>query len=79
MIKPVYLDLSILNPSTAIMYEFWYDYAKTKYDEYVRHCYMNTGSFTVHMKTEDIYNDIPEDVETRFDPSNFKLDRPLAK
>ena len=28
---------------------------------------MNIDSFIVHVKTEDIYKDIAEDVETRFD------------
>ena len=28
-------------------------------------------------KTDDIYKDIAEDVETRFDTSNYELDRPL--
>ena len=32
----------------------------------------------VHKKT-DIYKDIAEDVETRFDTSNYELDRPLQK
>ena len=30
-------------------------------------------------KTDDIYKDITEDVETRFDTSNNELDRPLPK
>ena len=30
-------------------------------------------------KADDIYKDIAEDVETRFDTSNDELDRPLAK
>ena len=38
---------------------------------------MYTDSFLVHVKTEDIYKDIAEDVETRFDTSNFEIDRPL--
>ena len=33
---------------------------------------MNTDSFIVHVKTEDIYKDIAED-ETRFDTLNFEL------
>ena len=33
--------------------------------------------FIVYIKTDDIYNDIAEDVETRFDTSNYELDRPL--
>ena len=38
---------------------------------------MYTDSFLVHVKTKDIYKDIAEDVETRFDTSNFEIDRPL--
>ena len=37
---------------------------------------MDTDSYTVHVKTENIYKDIAEDVETRLDTSNFELDRP---
>ena len=40
---------------------------------------MDTGGFIVYVKTDDIYKDIAEDVETRFDTSNFELDRPLPK
>ena len=40
---------------------------------------MDTDSFVVHVKTDDIYKDIAEDVETRFDTSNLELDRPLLK
>ena len=61
------------------MYEFWYDYAKPKYGEYVKACYMDTDSFIVHVKTEDIYKNDAEDVEKRFDTSNVQLDRPLPK
>ena len=57
------------------MYEFWYDYVKPKYGEKVKLCYMDTDSFIVYIKTEDIYKDIAEDVETRFDTSNYELDR----
>ena len=40
---------------------------------------MGTDSFTVYIKTEGIYIDVVKDVETRFDTSNYKLDRPLPK
>ena len=35
---------------------------------------MDTDSFIVYIKTDDIYKDIAEDVETRFDTSDYKLD-----
>ena len=72
--KPVYLRLSTLNLSKTVMYEFWYDYVKQKYGENAKLCYMDTESFIFHLKTEDIYIDIVEDVEERFDTSNFEMD-----
>ena len=53
MDKPVYLGVSILELSKILMYEFWYDYVK--YGENAKLCYMDTGSFIVHVKTDDIY------------------------
>ena len=40
---------------------------------------MDTDSFIVYIKTDYIYKDIAEDVETRFDTSSYELDRPLTK
>ena len=40
---------------------------------------MNTDSFIVYTKIDDIYKDIAKDVETTFRTSNYKLDRPLPK
>ena len=76
MNKPVYLGLSRLNLNKTAMYEFWYDYVKPKYDENVKLFHMDTDSFIVDLKTDDIYKDIAEGVETRFDTSNFEIDRP---
>ena len=36
-------------------------------------------SFIVYLKEDDIYKDISEDVETRFDTLNYELNRPLVK
>ena len=36
---------------------------------------MDTDSFIVQIETDDIYKAIAEDVETRFDTSNYELDR----
>ena len=40
---------------------------------------MDTNSFTIHVKTDDIYKYIAKDVKIRFDTSNFEIDRTLSK
>ena len=80
MIKPVYLGLSILKISKALMYEFWYDYIKPKYQSNAKLWYiMDTDSFIIHIKTENVYKDIVDDVKKRYDTSRYKVDRPLPK
>ena len=77
MSKPIYLGLSILEISKILMYEFWYDYMKPKYNDNVRLCYMDTDSFIMNIKTNDFYKDISNDVDNRFDTSNYGVNRPL--
>ena len=79
MNKPIYLGLSILEISKTLMYEFWYDYMKPKYNDNVKLCYMDTDSFVMNIKTEDFYKDIAIDVEKRFDTSKYEVNRPLPK
>ena len=62
MNKPVYLVLSKLEISKNLIYEFWY---------------MDTDSFTIHIKPEDVYEDIENDVEKRSDTSNYAIKSPL--
>ena len=78
MNKPIYLGLSILEISKILMYEFWYDYMKPKYNNNIKLCYMDTDSFIMNVKTEDFYKDISNDVGNRFDMSNYEVDRPLS-
>ena len=61
------------------MRKFWYEYLKPKYGKNAKLCYMDTDSFVIHIKTDNVCRDIAEDIETRFDISNFELDRPLPK
>ena len=44
----------------------------------MQNCYMDTDSFIVHVKTEDIYKDLAQDVEAKFDTSNFELPETIA-
>ena len=71
MNKPVYLSMSILGITETLMYKFWHDYIKPKYQDKAKVCYMDTDSFIIHIKTEDFYKDIVNDVEKQFDTSNY--------
>ena len=66
MTKLFYLGLSILEISKIVMYGFLY-------------CYMDTDSFIVCIKTEDIYIHIVKDVETKFNTSNYEWEWPFPK
>ena len=50
---------------------------KPKYNDNVRLCCMNTDSFIMNIKTNDFYKDISDDVDNRFDTSNYEKKRPL--
>ena len=78
MSKPVYQGGSILEISKTIMYEFWYNYIKPKYENNANLCYMDTDSFVIHIKNEDAYEDIANDVEKRFNTSNYEVNMPLS-
>ena len=52
MNKPAFLELSILELTKTLMYEFWYHYVKLKYSEKAKLCYMDTDSFIVYTKTD---------------------------
>ena len=77
MNKPIYLGLLILVISKTLMYEFWYDYMKPKYGNEIKLCYMDTDSFIMNIKTNEFYEYIANDVESRFDTSNYEVNGPL--
>ena len=77
MNKPVYLGQAILDLSKIVMYEFHYDSMVPKYGSRLKPCYMDMDSLVYHIKTQDFYADIVDDVQTRFDTSGHILDRPL--
>ena len=53
------------------MFEFRYDY--------VTQNMLKKTYFIVYINTDDVKKDIAEDVKTRFNTSNYELDRPLPK
>ena len=69
MNEPVYLGMSILDISKMLMYKFWYDYIKPKYEDRAKLCYADTDSFIIHIITEDFFEGISGDVKKWFDTS----------
>ena len=57
------------------MYQLWYDNVKPKFGGKAKLCYMDTDSVIVYIKTEGVHID----TETRFNTSNYELDRPCKE
>ena len=74
--KPVYLGLTILDlRKTNVWILVWL--CKTKIWQKCKA--LDTDRFIVHVKTDDFYKKIVQDIQTRLDTSNFELGRPLPK
>ena len=74
--KPIYLGMCILDLSKTLMFEFHNDYIKNKYSDRAKLLMTDTDSLIYEIKTDDFYNDIAEDVESKFDTSEFNKDHP---
>ena len=79
MNKPIAVGQAILDTSKTLMYEFWYDYLKPKYQDNIKLCYMDTDSFRIQIETDDFFKDISNDVDKWFDTSKYDKNdnRPL--
>ena len=75
MNKPIYLGLSKFEVSKTVIYEFWYDYIKPKYEEEVNYVAW-IQSVTVNIKTEDVYKDIANNVKKGLIHQTIKLKDP---
>ena len=74
--KPVYLGMCILDLSKTLMYEFHYEYIKSKYGDKAKLLFTDTDSLMYEIETEDFYKDIGGEVRAKFDTSNYSSKPP---
>ena len=72
MNKPVYLGLSILEISKTLMYKFWYDYIKQKYQNNTT--WIQTASL-FRLKLKIFIKILEMMLKKKFDTSNYEVDR----
>ena len=68
--------MSILDLSKSFMYDFHYNYIKTKYVDKAKLLFIDNDSLAYEIKTKYFYKDINPDIETRFDNSDYLTNHP---
>ena len=68
--RPAYIGMCILDLSKTLMYDFHYNYIKSKYGDKAKLLFTDTDSLTYEIATEDVYKDFWNDKD-RFDNSDY--------
>ena len=68
--KSAYIGKCISELSKVLMYKFYYDYIKNKYDKKLERLFTDTDSLMYEIKTKDVYKDFSSDKEI-LDFSNY--------
>ena len=76
--KLVYLGVSILDMRKSLMYDFHYNYIKTKYGDNAKLLFTDTDSLAYEIRTKDFYKDINPDIEKWLDTSDYQTNHPYG-
>ncbi len=76
MDKPIYIGTSILDLSKSLMYDYFYNNLRKKYQNDVNLLYMDTDSFILKINTDDVYSDMKKDINI-YDTSNYSPESEL--
>ena len=73
--RPAYVGMCILDLSKTLMYDFHYNYIKTKYGNKAKLLFTDTDSLTYEIECDDVYKDFWND-KKKFDNSDYPVSSP---